>query len=250
MIRQAGRMSTLQHLEELRRRLLVSLLAVGAGMVASFSWAGRLIEGLKQPAGEALPQLIFLSPAEGMVAYLKVAAAAGFVLAMPVLLYELWAFVRPGLSRRECRYAVHFVLWGSLLFAAGVAFAYQVLLPVSLRFLLSFGSESLRPAITISRYLGFTASFLLATGLVFELPVAVFLLSKIGLLTPQRLLRQWRAAVLAMAVAAGLLTPTPDLIDMLLLLAPLLALYGFSIGVCWLATRRPAVQPWVEKPSS
>jgi len=232
------RMSTIGHLEELRKRVWIAILSVLVGMGISFSWADQLIEWLKLPAGEALPELVFLSPAEALMAHFKMAGVAGVALAMPVLLYQLWAFIRPGFSDRENRYAFHFILWGSLCFAGGLAFAYWALLPISLKFLLNFGTESLRPLISISHYLGFTAGILLACGLVFEMPLAVFLLTKMGVLTPQRLLKSWRMAVLGMAVAASILTPTPDIINMLLLFVPLLVLYELSVFVSWLALPR------------
>lgn len=232
------RSSVVQHLEELRSRILVGLAALLVGMGASFAWTERIIAWLKVPAGDLLPKLIFLSPAEALVAYLKVTALSGLVLAMPVWLYEVWAFVRPGLSRQERGYAAGFILLGTLSFAAGMVFAYRLLLPVSLRFLLSFASDTLTPAITIGRYLGFTTAVLLACGFVFELPLAAFFLTRLGILTPAFLIHHWRMALLAMTVAAGILTPTPDVVNMLLLLGPLLALYGLSVAVSWLAAPR------------
>ncbi|MBI3615160.1 MAG: twin-arginine translocase subunit TatC [Candidatus Omnitrophica bacterium] len=228
----------LQHLEELRKRLWVGLGAVVLGTTASFVWAGRILAWLKKPAGDALPSLAFFSPTEGVVAYLKVAFLAGFVLAMPILLYEAWAFIRPGLSPRERRYGIHFIGWGSLLFLAGVAFAYGVLLPTALHFLLGFGTESLVPVISVSRYLGFVTTVLLASGAVFELPLGIFLLTRVGVITPGMLRARWRIAFLGMTIAAAILTPTPDVVNMTLLWVPLLVLYGISIGVSWLAMPR------------
>lgn len=228
-------LSVLQHLEELRKRILICLAAVTLGTVVSLAWAGRVIEWLKRPAGEALPRLAFFSPAEGVLAYLKVAATAGFILAMPVILHQVWVFVRPGLSNRERRFGLLFIGWGSLSFSGGLAFAYWVLLPASLRFLLSFGSDSLVPMISVSQYLGFVTTVLLAAGFTFEMPLAIFLLARLGMVSPRFLRRQWRLAVVGMMVGAALLTPTTDAVTMLLLAAPMLLLYEVSIRLATLA---------------
>src|SRR3989338_220547 len=153
-----GRAPLTQHLDELRWRLWVVVAAVALTSTASFAWAGRLIEWLKRPAGASLDRLAFFSPADGILAYMKVAVTAGLFLAMPVVLYQLWAFVRPALTRQETRYGLAFVWWGSLLFLAGGVFAYAVLLPVSLPFLLEFGAEHFEPVISVNRYLSFTVA--------------------------------------------------------------------------------------------
>jgi sec-independent protein translocase protein TatC len=221
----------LEHVEELRRRLWVCLGTISLAAVVSFSGAGWLVDWLRQPAGPALGKLAFFSPPEGMLAYMKVSIAAGLVLAMPVVLYELWAFVSPGLSRRERQYGRHFILWGSLLFLAGCAFAYWVLLPIALRFLLGFGGGQLEPIISVGRYLSFTLGVLLACGVVFQLPLAVALLAKIGVLRARTLRRKWPHAAVTIAVAAAILTPTTDIATMLLMTIPMLALYEVSIWV-------------------
>jgi sec-independent protein translocase protein TatC len=223
------------HLEELRRRLWVCVGVVVLASAASLAWAGRLIEWLKFPAGTALPKLAFFSPPEAVLAYVKVAVTAGLFLSMPVVLYELWAFVRPGLSRQEGRLGLAFVWWGSALFLAGGAFAYWVLLPVSLKFLLGFGAEHLEPVISISKYVSFTVAVILACGTVFQLPLVIFLLAKLDLVRPRTLRSKWRHAVVAMTVAAALLTPTTDVATMLLLVVPMLALYEVSIWIAGLA---------------
>jgi len=238
---QAGdgrRLSLTGHLDEVRHRLWISVGAVLAATVACFAVAGVLVEWLKRPAGSALQQLAFFGPAEAMLAYLKVAMAAGVVICMPLLLYELWAFITPGLTPRERRYGIAFIWWGSALFLLGCAFAYWALLPVSLAFLLGFGGEQLQPVIHVSRYLSFTTSVLLASGAIFQLPLVVYILAKLGLLHPQTLRRQWRAAVLIMVVAAAIITPTADAATMLLMVLPMLGLYEVSIWVAKLATPR------------
>jgi sec-independent protein translocase protein TatC len=226
------------HLDELRRRLWISVLVVTLASVASFGWAGTLIDWLKRPAGETLPTLAFFSPPEAMLAHLKVAVTAGLLLSLPLLLHELWLFVSPGLTRQERWYGLAFVWWGTGLFFWGAAFAYWILLPLSLRFLLTFGGGQLTPVISISQYLSFTTTVLLVCGMVFELPLAIFLLAKIGVLNAATLRRRWRHALVAMAIAAAVLTPTADIATMVLMLIPMLALYEVSIWAARIAAPR------------
>jgi sec-independent protein translocase protein TatC len=202
-----------------------------------FGVAGRLIEWLKRPAGSLLPRLAFFSPTEALVAYVKVAVLFGVVLALPVLLYQVWAFVRPGLIRRERTAGLAFVWWGSVLFATGAALAYTVCLPVFLQFLLNVGSPSLEPVISISRYLSFVTSVILICGAFFELPLVVWMLSRLGILTPRVLRRRRSLALLAMLIVAAFVTPTTDAISLLLMTVPLLVLYELSILVSSLSAR-------------
>ncbi len=232
------RLTFVGHLEELRRRLLISVATLGVTTMASFASVERFIVWLKRPAGEALPKLAVFSPTEALLAYLTVALIAGLLLALPVILYQAWAFIRPGLSPTERRYGVALLIWGSGLFLVGIAFAYGILLPLSLKFLFSVGREYLIPMISLNRYLSFVTMVMLSCGVVFELPVAVFLLTKLGWLTPALLWRQWRYAILLMAIAAAILTPTPDAATMVLVMIPMVVLYQLSIAVCWFAASR------------
>lgn len=234
----ARRVPLTEHLEELRRRLWVCVGVVTVASVASLAWTETLIMWLKRPAGNALPQLAFFSPPEAMVAYLKVAVTAGLVLSLPVVLYEVWAFIRTGLTRQERGMGVLFVWWGSVLFVAGGAFAYGVLLPIALPFLLSFGGGQVEPVISISRYLSFTTTVIVACGAVFQLPLAVFLLATLGFVNAATLRRKWRHAVVIMTLTAAILTPTTDVATMLLMVVPMLALYEVSTWVAAIASRK------------
>ena len=227
------------HLEELRRRLWICVGAIGLASALSVAWTGQLIDWLKRPAGSLLPRLAFFSPPEALLAYMKVAVMAGLVVCVPVVLSQLWAFVRPGLARKERGYGLVFIWWGSALFLAGGAFAYWVLLPVSLRFLLGFGADELEPVISISRYLSFTTMVILACGVVFQWPLVVFLLAKLGVIRPQTLRRKWRHAVVGMAVVGAILTPTTDVATLLLMTVPMFALYEVSIWIAQLVAPRP-----------
>ncbi len=222
-------MTLVDHLDELRRRLAWCLLAVVLGSGVGFAFAGHLLEFLKRPSGVLLPQLAFFSPTEALGAYMRVAVTFGVVVALPVLLYEVWAFIESALTRTERLLGLLFVWLGSLLFAGGVAFAYAVLLPVSLRVLLTIGSPSLMPMISVSRYLSFVCGLLLACGAVCELPLVIMLLTKLGVVTPQALRQQRGVALVAILVVAAILTPTTDAISLLLMALPLAALYELSI---------------------
>lgn len=229
-------LSLTEHLEELRRRLLICIGAVAIGGAAGFVLAGRIIAWLKQPAGPTLGALAFFDPTEALLAYLRVAVSSGIALAMPVILGQTWGFVRPGLTPREQRWGVIFVGWGSGMFLLGAAFGYAVLLPAGLRFLLSFGAPTLVPIISIDRYLSFTLSVLLACGVVFELPVVLWCLTQLGVVRPAWLRRQWRVALVVLLCAAAVVTPTTDIATMTLLAIPLIGLYALSVLIAgWAA---------------
>ena len=238
----AKRQTLVEHLEELRRRLWVCVISLLLFSIGGYFLAPRVIQWLKEPAGPFLPALAFFSPAEALMAHLKVALGVGACVSVPIFLYELWNFIRPGLTARERVMGFSFVVWGTLLFATGVVFAYWGLLPVSLRFLLTFGEGTLTPVISISHYLSFTAAVVLSCGVLFELPVLVFFLTRLGILSPKLLREKWRVAFLGIVTAAALLTPTQDVLTLLLMALPLLGLYGVSILVATVAvpeTKRP-----------
>lgn len=237
------RLTLTGHLEELRRRLGVSLAALLLAVGISATQIERLIAWLRRPAEGLLPAFAFFSPTEPLIAYLKVACLAGVILAMPILLSQVWAFVRSGLTPRERSYGLMFVGWGSVLFAAGAAFAYAVLLPVSLRVLLGIGRGTLEPVISIDTYLSFVTTLAFWCGVVFELPAVVWLLAKVGVVTPAWLRQSRPYAILVMVIIAALVTPTTDPVSLLLMTAPLLVLYELSIGLARVAATAPPRSP-------
>ena len=236
-------MPFLDHLEELRWRILWSLLALAVGTAIGWFVLDRIdvIEILKRPIAPYLPggRLVYTSPAEPFMLTLKVAFAVGCLVASPVVIYQIWAFLAPALYAREKRLIVPALSVGVVLFAAGAIACYQWLLPAALKVLLGFGGEDLAPMITIDRYFGMAVPFIVASGVIAELPLVVTILAALGVVTPQFLARQRRYAVVIAAFVAALLTP-PDAVSMMLMLVPLLLLYEISIWCAWVASRRRA----------
>ena len=236
-------MPFLDHLEELRWRILKSLLAIALGMVIGWIILDKIdvIELLKRPIAPYLPggRLVFTSPAEPFLLTLKVAFGLGCVLASPVVIYQIWAFLAPALYERERRLIVPALSVGVVLFLAGAAACYEWLFPAALKVLLGFSREDLAPMITIDRYFGMAVPFIVACGVVAELPLVMTILASLGLVTPQFLARQRRYAFVISAFLAALLTP-PDAVSMMLMLIPLALLYEVSIWCAWVASRRRA----------
>jgi Tat protein translocase TatC len=236
-------MPFLEHLEELRWRILWSLLAIAIGTIVGWFLLGKvdIIELLKRPIAPYLPggRLIFTSPAEPFLLTLKVAFAMGCLLASPVVVYQIWAFLAPALYDREKRLIIPALAGGVILFLAGGLACYELLLPAALRVFFGFQRADLAPMITIDRYFGMAVPFVIACGLIAELPLVVTILASLGVVTPQFLARQRRYAIVIAAFLAALLTP-PDAVSMLLMLGPLILLYELSIWCAWVASRRRA----------
>jgi sec-independent protein translocase protein TatC len=219
------------HLQELRKRLILSFVAVGIGFGLSYAFSQTLFGVLAAPLLKVMPKegsLVFTSVAEAFFTYMKVAFIAGFVLASPFVLYQVWAFVAPGLYRNEKRYVIPFVFLGSLFFALGIFFAYFVALPVGFKFLLGYATDFIKPLPDIKEYLSFSIKLLLAFGLVFEFPVVLLLLAKIGVIDARMLARQRKYAILLIFIFAAIITP-PDVVSQVMLALPLIGLYELSI---------------------
>jgi len=225
-------MTLLEHLEELRRRILYALVALGVAAVFGFFFAQRVLDLLTRP----VPELVFLAPAEAFVVQLKVALVTGCFLAAPVVFYHFWRFVRPALLPQEVKYVASAVGVSSVLFAVGVAFAYLVVVPVAMRFLLSFETPKLRPMLSINQYVGTVGAFLLACGVIFQLPVIMFFLTKLRVITPRLLMKNQRIAIVLVVIVAAVLSP-PDVFSQVLMAIPLLAL--FELGVLASFAARP-----------
>lgn len=223
----AGKMSFFEHLSELRTRIIWSLIPAGVGLGIALYFTNNVMKFL---SAHLKTELVFTTPTEAFWTYMKVAMILGIFIAMPVILWNVWAFVAPGLHKHERKYAAPFVIVGSLLFIGGGAFALFVIIPFAVNFLVSFGQDQgLKPMITISSYIDFIIKFTLAFGVVFELPVVITLLSMLGLVTPQFLSKNRKYAILINFIIAAVLTPTPDIVNQSLMAGPLCILYELGI---------------------
>ncbi|NWF93527.1 MAG: twin-arginine translocase subunit TatC [Syntrophaceae bacterium] len=230
------------HLKELRDRLIYSFIAIGLGFVLCYALKETLFDILAAPLLKVMPSgssLIFTSVAEAFFTYMKVAFIGGLILASPFVLYQIWIFVAPGLYRHERRYVIPFVSLGSLFFAVGILFGYFVAIPFGFRFLLGYATDFIKPMPSMKEYLSFSVKFLLAFGLVFEFPVALLLLAKMGVIDAKTLSRQRKYAILLIFVFAAVMTP-PDIISQVLMALPLMGLYELSILLARLFGKRPA----------
>jgi sec-independent protein translocase protein TatC len=230
------RMSLLEHLEELRKRLLWSILALAVAFVPCWTYHEEIFTFLQAPLKHKNLKLSFLGFTDPFILYFKVAALAALFLASPFVLYQIWAFVAPGLYRRERRLALPFVFFTTLFFVAGGAFGYYVAFPYAADFLLGIG-KNFAAVITIEKYFGFILTVLLGLGLMFELPIFILLLSLLGVVTPRFLLRYFRHAVVIIFIGAAVITPTPDVVNLCIMAVPALGLYLLGIGAAFLAER-------------
>ena len=232
-------MSLVDHLEELRSRILRSLLAVVVAAAGCLVFVKPLVRLLEVPADGI--RFLQLAPGEFLFVSLKVAGYAGLSLALPWVLYEILSFVLPGLSRRERRLVAPAVAGSAVLFAAGLAFAWWALVPAALRFLVSYGADVVEPSWSIERYLDFVLLLMVATALAFQLPVLQLILGSLGLIRAKTMLAGWRWVVLVAAIAGAVLTPSTDPVTMLLLGGAITALYLVGVGLVALSERlRPA----------
>lgn len=239
-------MGFFDHLGELRRRLLHSLIAIALCLVLGLAfWQDiyLLVSAPMLAAFEAAgieKRLVFTGPLVPIRFALQVGLYAGIFLAAPFIFWQVWLFVAPGLYRRERRMAMPFVLSSTALFLLGCYFAHRVVLPITLTFLLEFGKGYFEPLITINEYFSLWLTLVLWMGVIFELPVLIFVLSWLGLVTPGFLIHYFRHAVVAIVVVAAVITPTTDAFTMAIFAAPMIALYLLGIGVSWLVNLRRA----------
>jgi len=226
-------MGLLEHLDELRKRIVRALIAFAVAFFVCWSWSSEIYQFLAQPIYRYLPEgtkLAFLGITDPFLVYMKVAALAATFVSSPIILYQLWAFVAPGLYRHERRLAAPFIFFGTMLFLSGGAFAYYVAFPFAVEFLLQMGTE-FTATITVDSYLSFLMTVILGLGLMFELPTLIFFLSRLGLVTPAFLMRHFRWAVLGIFVLAAVITPTPDVVNMCIFALPTLGLYLVGVAV-------------------
>ena len=239
MIDPAGEMGFLDHLEELRWRIIKGLLAIIVGSAVSFGFIDQILEILLKPTTSTSYRIALqVLSVQGMF-LIKwfIAFISGFVLAMPVVVYQIWRFVTPGLKINEKRYALPVVLFACISFITGVSFGYLVLIPFSLEFFSGMGAGLVENNFSITYYFSFLTWLLLGAGLVFQLPVLSLFLSAIGVLTPPFMRHYRRHAIVTILILSSFITP-PDPVSMLMMAVPLVVLYEISIGVSWMVNHR------------
>lgn len=230
------RATFIDHLEELRKRILYAVASVGICAIIGFFFAKRFLSIIIQRA--ALGTTYFFAPAEAFITQIKVAIFLGVVISFPFLLYQTWAFIGPGLTRSERRISLSYIGSGLVLFVIGITFGYYILIPFGLRFLLSFGSETIQPLMNIGKYINFFLWCLLGSGLLFQLPLLVFFLMRLGILDVDTVRRHRAEAIVAILVLCAVITPTGDFFTLLLISVPLLLLFELSILAARLSKKR------------
>ena len=215
-----------EHVEELRRRLFVALLALGSATAVSFIFADKVIYYLAEPVG-SIEALQSIEVTENISVFMRVALLCGVTISMPIILYELLAFILPALRRGEKSWVYLTVIFGTLFFLAGAAFAFFIMLPSSLQFLIDFLAVETKPR--LSSYIDFITNLIFWMGVGFQFPLVIFALAKLDVVSAKALASGWRYGVVAIAVLAAMITPTVDPVNMALLMAPLLVLYALSV---------------------
>jgi sec-independent protein translocase protein TatC len=239
-------LTLLEHLQELRHRLMICTIALVIAMGASFykltSWT---LEWMQKPAKDRVDNfnLVFTQPLEYWTTYFQVSLLIGVTLAMPVIIWQLLAFVGPGLTRNEKRWAYPIVAGTSLMFVFGCLFAYYIELPPALNFLLDTGDSGITPFISVQKYVGFVTKMLLVNGLAFQTPMIAMGLAKIGIVTSRKLWRWWRFAIVGAFIISAIITPSIDPITQTLVAGPMIVLYFVGIGLAKLVEGKPIIPP-------
>jgi sec-independent protein translocase protein TatC len=231
------KMTFLEHLEELRKRLLYSILAITAGFLICWAKAELIYGWIQAPLTQFLPpgnnQLSYTRLTAPFFLYMKVAFFAGIFVASPFILFQVWLFISPGLYKRERGYAAPFIIFASLFFIAGGYFGYRWILPGTCKFFVETGKQ-FRQVVTIDDYFSFASTIILAAGLIFETPILIFFLARLGIVTPAFLLQKAKYAIVLSFIIAAVVTPTPDMVTQSALAIPMIVLYFLGIGIAFI----------------
>ncbi|MBI4592768.1 MAG: twin-arginine translocase subunit TatC [Candidatus Rokubacteria bacterium] len=233
------KMPFLEHLGELRVRIVRSLIGLLVGLAIALPFSQQIVDYLARPIQATGNTLVFLAITEAFWVQMKVALIVGLFVASPAVLWQIWRFIAPGLHEHEKRYAAPFVILGSLLFIGGGAFSLKIVTPYAVQFMLSYARPGLQPMISVGSYVDFLLKFTLAFGLVFELPLVITLAARLGVVTPKMLAKNRKYAILGSFIAAAILTPTPDAFNQTLMAGPLIVLYEVGIICARIFGRRP-----------
>jgi sec-independent protein translocase protein TatC len=222
---QQGNMSLLKHLDELRTRLIRSFIAIGICSAISYFFVEDIVHFITAPAGK----LYYMQPAEAFFTFLKVSLFSGFLMSLPVVVYNVWVFFLPALTPKEKATIGILVPASVLLFFTGITFSYYLVLPAGIKFFLGFANADLQPLLSIGKYLDFVVAFLLPFGFIFELPLVIMVLAKIGLVTSAFLRKQRRMLIFLSFVIGAVVSPTPDMFSQTMIAVPVILLYEISI---------------------
>src|SRR5438093_11117955 len=236
------KMTFLEHLEELRKRLIVSIVALGVAFLVCWNFADRIFGLMALPLSRFLApgdKLVFTRLTEPFMLYMKVAFFTGIFIASPVILWQLWLFISPGLYKRERRYAAPFIIIASLFFIVGGYFGWRVLLPGTCAFFLETGKQ-FKQMIKADEFFSFASTIILATGLVFETPILIFFLARLGIVTPAFLLQKAKYAVVLAFIISAVVTPTPDMVTQTALALPMIGLYFLGVGIAYVFGKKVA----------
>ena len=234
--RELPKMSFLDHLEELRKRLIVSILALLVGFLVCWGYADKIYALIEAPLAKFLPKgdkLAYTRLTAPFFLYMKVAFFAGIFVAAPVILLQLWLFIAPGLYKRERKLAAPFIIGATLFFILGGYFGYAYILPGTCAFFVETGKK-FKQVITIDDYFSFASTIVLATGAVFETPILIFFLARLGIVTPAFLMKKFKWAVVLAFIIAAIVTPTPDMVTQTALAVPMIALYLLGVAIAYL----------------
>jgi sec-independent protein translocase protein TatC len=232
-------MSFLEHLEELRWRIIYSLIGIIVGTILAWIFIDFLVDYiLLKPAKDSGADLQNLKPFGQLFLYMQVAIMIGIILSIPNIFYQFWRFISPALRKTEKKYILAIVIFSSICFLSGISFAYFVMLPLALKFAAQFGSEAIKNQFAIDEYMSIIISVMLAAGVVFELPMISFFLSKLGILKPSFMRKYRRHAIIVILILAAFLTPGADPVSQIILAVPLVVLYEISIFISKISQRK------------
>lgn len=237
----AGRMSFLDHLDELRKRLVRTVLGILAGFLIAFGFIKYIFEFIMVPLQQVLPEggkLIYTEPGEAFFLYMKIAALAGLVLATPYTLTQVWLFISPGLFHREKRFAIPFVVFSTMFFIVGALFSHYAVFPLAWKFFAGFSTDYMEFLPKIGPVFSLYVKMLLAMGIVFQLPTLIFFLARLGLVTPKFLIKNTKYAILIIFIIAAIITPSADPVTQTAMAVPMIMLYGLSILIAHVFRKR------------
>jgi len=230
-----SRLTLVEHLGELRKRLMIACLAIVVGAFACYNYIDEIIQLVVKPAAGL--DFIYLSPPELFLAYVKISLVLGLVIASPIVLFQIWMFIKPGLNQKEKKYVLFAMFMGIIFLLMGVIFAYYIIIPMTLQFFIKMSIDEIVPLFSFANYISFISSLLISFGLVFELPLIVILLTQLGLVAPNTFKKHRKLVILGIFVVAAVLTP-PDIVSQTMMGVPMVFLYEFSIIISTIIYRK------------